>query len=77
MALVTVNGTHCVRATIRIPRIGVWFADLAVDIANTIFAYSPGRKPRRPRRPTFSPHVARPQAIRLGDRNWELTGVSI
>ncbi len=36
MSLVTVNGTPCVRATIRIPRIGVWFADLAVDVAKTI-----------------------------------------
>jgi hypothetical protein len=36
VSLVTVNGTPCVRATIRIPRIGVWFADLAVDVAKTI-----------------------------------------
>jgi hypothetical protein len=36
MSLVTVNGTPCVRATIRIPRLGVWFADLAVDVAEMI-----------------------------------------
>ena len=36
MSLVTVNGTPCVRATVRIPRLGVWIADVAVDVAKTI-----------------------------------------
>lgn len=35
-SLVTVNGAACLRATYRLPRSGVWLADLVVDVTSAI-----------------------------------------